>query len=297
MSLALDFTPNPAHAPLYMAVAGGLDRRFGIRLHIHAPGSGPDSLGLLLAGRVDISVLDIDDLGLAAEKGADIVGVAALVQQPLGAIVAQPYIQRPRQLMGRRVGVSGLPSDPAFLRAVVSRDGGDPTRLNEVTIGFNAVADMAAGAIAAVPAFWSDEAVALRRHGLRVNVFRVDRYGAPEFPELVLAVRREMLATRPAVIVRTLAAIAAGAEAVRRDPLQAAQLITAASGSADPGLIRAQTRVILPALFPPLTLNLRALLGWADFSAANRLLPRRLDVRRSFDPALAAPALRLAAER
>src|SRR3954471_14822857 len=126
LSLALDFTPNAAHAPIYTAVRTGADRRHGIRLRILGPGSGtPDSLKLVTSGRADVGVLDIHDLGLAAERGADIVAIRALVQKPLAAVIARPDVQRPRDLAGRTVGVTGLPSDVAVLRAVVAGDGGD----------------------------------------------------------------------------------------------------------------------------------------------------------------------------
>lgn len=116
--IGLDFTPNAVHAPIYTAVRKGYDRKHGVKLRIRPPGSSPDSLKLLVSGRADLAVLDIHDLGLARERGVDVVGVAALVQRPLAAIIAQPDIGRPRELEGRRVGVSGLPSDPALLRAV-----------------------------------------------------------------------------------------------------------------------------------------------------------------------------------
>lgn len=294
VSVALDFTPNPAHAPLYLARADGYARREGINLQIRQPGNGPDSLKLLLGGRVDIGVLDIDDLGLAEERGAPVVGVAALVQQPLGALIAQPGIATPRELVGRRIGVSGLPSDPAFLRAILGRVGVRLSQVQLVTIGFNAVAQMVAGNISAVPAFWSDEGVALHQRGLGVREFRIDRFGAPEYPEVVLAVRRSELRARRGVLERALAAIALGARRAVADPAQATQVIAAASGSGDVRLIRAQTDALAPALEPPLRLDRPALQRWASFVSRTGLLPGRLEVPDSFDFGLAPAALRLA---
>jgi putative hydroxymethylpyrimidine transport system substrate-binding protein len=293
VGVALDFTPNPAHAPLYLAARNGYDRRFGVRLQIRIPGGGPDSLKLLLDGRVDIGVLDIDDLGLARERGADVVGVAALVQRPLGALIVQPYIKRPRDLEGRKVGVSGLPSDPAFLRAILSRDGAQLSRVHQVTIGFNAVGQMLAGTIAGVPAFWSDEGVTLRMRGLPVREFRIDDYGAPRFPEVVLAVTRQTLQRRRASIVRALAAIALGAREAVADP-RAAALVIDQAAEGDPRLIAAQTRVLAPALMPPLRLNQGVLKAWARFDLATGVLPRPLDVERAFDFSVARQALRIA---
>src|SRR5947209_1914105 len=126
VNLALDFTPNAAHAPIYSAVRTGADRRHGVRINILEPGTGtPDSLKLVISGRADVGVLDIHDLGLAAERGADVVGIAALVQRPLAAVIARGAVPRPRALAGKRVGVTGLPSDIAVLRAVVDGDHGN----------------------------------------------------------------------------------------------------------------------------------------------------------------------------
>src|SRR5882757_6295170 len=140
ISLALDFTPNAAHAPIYAAARTGADRRHGFRLRILGPGTGtPDSLKLVNSGRADVGVLDIHDLGLAAARGADVVGIGALVQKPLAAVIARPEVTRPRDLAGKTVGVTGLPSDDAVLNAVVSGDGGDFAKVRRLTIGFSAV--------------------------------------------------------------------------------------------------------------------------------------------------------------
>src|SRR3954447_6314860 len=119
VTLALDFTPNPVHAPIYEAIENGRDRAHGVRLDVKVPGSGPDAVKLVATGQADLGVLDIQDLALARERGVDLVGIGALVDRPLAALIAQPDITRPRDLEGDRVGVSGLPSDPAFLKAML----------------------------------------------------------------------------------------------------------------------------------------------------------------------------------
>jgi len=77
VAVALDFTPNPAHAPLYLAAHQGYDRRFGIHLSIVVPGSGPDTVQLLSAHRADIGVLDIDDLTEDLQAASSSLGDAA----------------------------------------------------------------------------------------------------------------------------------------------------------------------------------------------------------------------------
>ena len=282
LRLALDFQPNAVHAGIYTAVADGLDRRAGVALDVRVPSSSTDSLKLLAGGRSDAAIVDIHDIGLAAERGADVVGIGALVQRPLAAVIAAPEISRPRELEGRRVGVTGLPSDEAVLRAAVEADGGDYSRVRTVTIGFAAVPALAAGRVDAVVTFWNAEGVALRREGVPTRQFRVDDYGAPPYPELVVATTRERLERDPDLYRDLTAALAAGTRAALADrPAAVAEV--AAAADADEGLIADQLAAVAPALRPPLLLDRDALAAWAAFDARFGILAAEPDVDALFD--------------
>ncbi|HEX2413574.1 MAG TPA: ABC transporter substrate-binding protein [Thermoleophilaceae bacterium] len=278
-TLALDFQPNAVHAGIYAAQR---EEPGGVELDVRVPGASTDSLKLLAAGRADMAVVDIHDLGLARERGRDVVGVGALVQRPLAAVIARSgEVRRPRDLEGRRVGVTGLASDEAVLRAVVESDGGDPERVDTVTIGFAAVPSLIAGRVDAVVSFWNVEGVALRRRGVRTHEFRVDEFGAPSYPELVLAVERETLDERRALVSDLLAALAAGTRSALRNREAAVDDLVRASGADEP-LIRAQLSAVASALRPPLRLDRRALEGWAEFDLRFGILGAKPDVERAF---------------
>jgi putative hydroxymethylpyrimidine transport system substrate-binding protein len=273
-SIALDFTPNPVHAPLYMA---------GDALTIRKPGAGPDSLKLVSTGKVDLGVLDIHDLAIAREQGVDIVAVGVLVGKPLAALIAQPDVTRPRDLAGKTVGVSGLPSDPAFLKAIVTDDGGDYAKVKQVTIGFNAVSRLLTGRVDAVPAFWNAEGVVLRARGLDAKEFRVEDYGAPPYPEVVLVTARKTLDTKRDTIEAALKAIRQGVAATRADPDEAVKLIAKASESDDTKLVRAQLDAVAPLFAADLKAPSGVLNAWADFDARIGLVKTKPDIARTFD--------------
>jgi NitT/TauT family transport system substrate-binding protein/putative hydroxymethylpyrimidine transport system substrate-binding protein len=281
--LALDFTPNAVHAPIYEAIQNGRDRAHGIRLGVQVPGGGPDAVKLVTSGRADLGVLDIQDLALARERGVDLVGVGALVGRPLAALIAQPEIRRPRDLNGRAVGVSGLPSDPAFLKAMLDHDGGDYRSVRQITIGFNAVGALLSRKVAAVPAFWNAEGVALRQRGRDVREFRIEDYGAPPYPEVILMTSRRTLERHRDRIVRALAAIDDGLRATLANPAAAAAVIARAADARDDRLVRAQLRAVSGAFAPALRLDRRVLDQWAAFSARAGIVKRRPDVSRAFD--------------
>jgi NitT/TauT family transport system substrate-binding protein/putative hydroxymethylpyrimidine transport system substrate-binding protein len=283
VQLALDFTANAVHAPLFAATRTGADRRRGIALTIRRPGAGPDALKLVASGRLDLGVLDIHDLALAREKGIDVVAVGALVAKPLAALVARADVRRPRDLEGRTVGVSGLPSDPAFVGAMLQHDGAALNRVRQVTIGFNSVQALFSGRVDAAPVFWNAEGVALKRRHVAVREFRVEDYGAPPYPEVVLFTARKTLERERDRLRRALQAIADGERAVAADPQAAVTEIAREAQTDDRGLIAAQLAAVEPIFAPGLRLDRAVLERWAAFDARIGIVKRRPDVAKAFD--------------
>ena len=281
--LVLDFTPNAVHSGIYTALAEGLYRDAGIDLTVKQPGESTDAPKLLAAGRADLAILDIHDLGIARERGLDLVGVAPIVQRPLAAVLARTGgpVRRPRDLAGHTVGVTGLPSDEAVVDSEVRGDGGNPAAVEKVTIGFNAVASLAAGRVDATTGFWNAEGVALRRQGVPIRVFKVDRYGAPPYPELVLATARKTLRRDPELIDAAVEATREGYADAVADPRRALDDLLAANPALDRGEQRAQLRALgddlRPAPFNPAVLR-----AWAAWDVRHGLLKRRLDVNAAF---------------
>jgi ABC-type nitrate/sulfonate/bicarbonate transport system substrate-binding protein len=293
-SLILDFTPNAVHAGIYSALARRLDRRNGVRLHIIVPSATTDSIKLLEAGRVDFAILDIHDLAIARARGADIVGLMAIVQRPLAAVLAARAIATPRALEGRTVGITGVPSDTAVLDSIVSGAGGDPRRLHTVTIGFDAVADLLAGRVAGATAFWSDEGVTLQRRRPGFRVFRVDAYGAPPYPELILCAAASRLHGDEGLARSVVRALIAGYRFTLTHPAQSAHDLETLVTGLDPSLVSAELSALLPAFQPADghlgELSVGTLARWAVWETHFGLVPRAPDVGAAFEPGLVASA-------
>jgi putative hydroxymethylpyrimidine transport system substrate-binding protein len=292
-TLLLDFTPNAVHAGLYMATERGYDEAEGVELEIQKPGASTDALRLLQAGRADMAILDIHDLGLARQAGRDIVGVMAFVQRPLAAVLAQPSIRSPADLEGERAGVSGLPSDEAVLRSVIAGDGGDPEQVRTTTIGFQAVRALLAERVAAATAFWNVEGVALREQRPEMREFRVDEFGAPAYPELVLCVTRETLDDDAPVIRATIRALQRGYGEVQRDPESAVAAMRAVEPGLDADALSAQLDAVAPAFTAGApafgALRPSVLREWAAWDVEFGILEEPIDVSEAFDTSLVGP--------
>ena len=201
------------------------------------------------------------------------------MQRPLAAVIARSGVSRPRELEGKRVGIAGLPSDEAVLRAVVENDGGDYDKVKKITIGFAAVKALAAGKVDAVVAFWNVEGVTLKREGVPTREFRVDDYGAPRYPELVLAVRGEELRDEQTKkrVEGALGSITDGTRDALRQPRDAIATVSQESQS-NPGLVAAEMDAIRPALSPPVTLDRAQLEAWAKWDARFGILKAPPDI-------------------
>lgn len=282
-TLVLDFTPNVVHSGIYAAQAKGFYKDAGVDLKVQPPGESTDAPKLLGAGKVEFAILDIHDLGIAREKGIPLVGVMPIVQRPLAAVIARGDgpVRSPRDLEGQRVGVSGLPSDEAVVDSEVEADGGDPSKVDEVTIGFTAVPSLAAGKVEAATGFWNAEAVALRRQGTPIRVFKVDRFGAPPYPELVLTTSEKLLKSDPELVDAVVSATRRGYEFAEEKPEAGLDDLLAANEELERADQEAQMKVLLPVM-EPRPFDMDVLEEWAAWDLQHGLLEKPLAVQQAF---------------
>ena len=219
-TLVLDFVPNAVHAGIYRALAAGYYRAAGIKLTVIPPSSTAETLALLDAGKAEFGLADGIDVAEQVAAGRDARAIMAIVQRPLGAPIAlaSEHLRSAADLVGRTVGITGVPSDTAVLDTVVAHAGGDPAKLHVVNVGFNGVADLEAGRIAAFTGYWPDDGVTLTTSGHPITTFKLDQGGGPAYPGLVAFTTGRLLRRDPALVRAFLAATVHGYEDTLRDP-------------------------------------------------------------------------------
>jgi putative hydroxymethylpyrimidine transport system substrate-binding protein len=268
LTVLLDWLPNADHAPMYAAQASGAFRRAGLDVRIQTPSDATSPLKLLAARRVDLAITYEPELLLARDKGQRIVGVAALVQRPLSSLISlKGKVKSPRDLDGKTVGITGLPSDEAALRAILAHAGVDRNRVKTVDVGFNLVPSLLSKKVDAIlGAYWNVEAVELARQHKDPSIIRIDEAGVPTYNELVFAAREDYLGEKGEVVRRFMQALARGAEAMRKDPAVAVDALVAANKDLDRGTEAAQVQKSLPVFFP----GAGKPFGWMDPVQWNR---------------------------
>jgi len=263
-TLMLDWTPNADHVGIYQALAEGDFARAGLDVHIQIPSNPASPLDLLAAGKVDAAISYEPEVMLARNQGQALVSVAAIVQEPLTAIVSvgSKHIKTPADLRGKRVGDAGIPYQHAYLTTILARAGVPAGSVKEINVGANLVPAMLSGQVdATLGSYWNYEAIELAMLHKHPNVIHMEQVGVPTYDELVVVVRKNTIVDHPDVVRRFVQALARGYESVRRNPQAAVNNLVHASPGLDPKLQLASVKATLPYYFPS---NPSLPWGWQD---------------------------------
>ncbi len=268
LTLMLDWLPNADHVGLYQALAEGDFKRAGLDVHVRVPSDPASPLQLLDAGKVDMAISYEPEVFLARNQGMPLVSVAAIVQKPLTSImsIGSKHITTVQKLRGKTVGTAGIPYQHAYLTTILAHAHVPASSVKEVNVGSNLVPAMLSGRVdATLGAYRNVEAIELAQRRKHPNVIPMDQVGVPTYDELVLVVKRAMLANHPDVVRRFVQALARGYESARRDPSAAVANLVRQNPGLDPSFQRASVRASLPVFFP----SGGHAWGWQDSSQWN----------------------------
>jgi putative hydroxymethylpyrimidine transport system substrate-binding protein len=226
VTLTLDWTPNPDHVGFYYPRERGLFAKAGLDVDIRAPSDPTAALKLVAVGGSDLAVSYEQELFFAAARKLPVVAVAAVVPQPLNSIIAiEARIHAVRDLKGRTVGVTGVPSDYAALDTALASAGLERADVHVVSVGYNLLPALLAHKVDAVIGVYRNvEGIQLQQRGLAPTIIPLDRAGIPSYDELVLVASARRLRTDAAyrsTVRRFVGAFLGGTAHARQHPQQA----------------------------------------------------------------------------
>jgi ABC-type nitrate/sulfonate/bicarbonate transport system substrate-binding protein len=269
--IVLDWFPNADHAGVYMAERSGAFADEGLDVSLTVPSDPAAALKQVGAGRADFAISYAPEVVLARSQGIPVAAVGALVGHPLNSVIVREDrdISRPRELEGKTVGATGLPSDQALLETVVRADGGDPDKVQVQNVGFTLGPAIAAGTVdALIGAYWNIEVPEIEDKGVPVDVFRLEESGVPDYDELVLVTGDDVIAEHPERVAAMVRSLQAGALAARADEDAATDAVLQANPDLDEDLLASQVATTVPLLAPddeqPLAMDLQ---NWEELAA------------------------------
>lgn len=287
-SIVLDWLPNSDHAGIYSAMRQGIFRRHGVDPTIRVPSSSTAQIQLVGAGRADFAITYEADLLNAIAQHVPVRSVMCIMQHPLNTIMAlrSSGITRPRDLVGKRIGMAGSPSDEPIVRAVMAADHATLKSGQMVNVGYNLLPALLAKKVdAVVGVYWTWEAILAREHGYPVNVMRVERWGVPNYCELVLIANTATIQSRPAFVRSVIQSLQQGYILAEAHPQLGWQALHAADKTLNRAPVLRSIELLRSAVMGGRYVGYQDPAQWTHYAAwlyANKLLTKQVDARTAF---------------
>jgi len=279
MTLILDWFPNVDHLPIYVARQQGFLAAEGLDIEIISPSDTADGLKMAAAGNVDIAVSYEPQTIIAAARGLDVVVFVRLIEHPLTTLLflKDKGIASPRDLAGKKIGytVPGLMDVllDAFARV------NDIRGYTAINVGFAIVQSLTANKVDAVMGpFKTYETVTMAHKGYAVGYFELEKWGIPDYDELVFITSKKTLRKQPAVMAAFRRAIDRAIAQVRQNPQQALTDYFKQVPEADRKIETDAFRLTMPYYAAHQQLDVKRWQEFADFALKYGLIDKTVDV-------------------
>jgi ABC-type nitrate/sulfonate/bicarbonate transport system substrate-binding protein len=271
LTLMLNWTPNAHHVGLYAARAQGWYEEAGIDLEIIEPADAGVEQAVA-AGAAQIGLAQAESLLPARAAGVPVVSVATVLPVNDSALfgLAEDGLQRPRDLQGARYGGYGGALEIEIISRLVECDGGDPSRVEFVTIGnVDYLAGLRADQFDVVWVFsgW-DVLRAQQVAGVPVTQIRFADWldCIPNWYTPLVLTSQALAEEDPALVEDFLAATTRGYEMAAEQPQEAADLLLEQVGELDPDLVRAAVDYYAPRFLAQGAWGVQDEQTWVEFA-------------------------------
>ncbi len=229
VDVVLDWYPNALHSFIYVAMEKGYFEEEGIKVNVHFPANASDPLALTAAKKADIGFYFLHHLVMAkVNENIPVKAIGVVVRKPVTVVMSlkENNITRPKDLEGKLVGYSGGPLTEGTLQTMVSKDGGDPSKVEVLDIGFELLTGMITKQVdATIGGLINHEVPVMIEKGYEVNYFFPSEYGVPDYYENLLVANEELIEERKDVYIKFLKACKKGAEDVKNNPEESLDIL------------------------------------------------------------------------
>lgn len=249
VSVILDWYPWANHTGLYYAQSQGYFKAEGLDVTIQPPSDPSEILKVVGAGTNQFGISYQTEVLSARAANVPVKSVAALVQHPLNTIMTlkSANITNPKQLEGKKVGMSGVPSDEPLLRTMLEAAGADWNKVEKVNVGIDLMPALLGNKVdAIIGAYGVHESIVAERQGQPVNVMNIQDWGVPDYYELLLVTNDDMLKQNPDVVRKFLKATVRGYTEVPQNKSAAVDLLKVANAETDLEVERPGLDLLIP---------------------------------------------------
>jgi len=232
LKVELDWVPNPDHVGLYYAQNKGIFAHNNLTVTFLTPSNAADPIKLVGLNKVDLAISYESEMFYGQQENLPVTAVATVIPVPLNSLIVTPkdHVTSLSQMAGKKVGITGIPSDGAIYATMLKAGGLTPSQVTSVTVGFNLVPSVLSGKVdAIIGGYRNVEAIQIAQEmGQKPSVFPASALGVPSYAELVLVANRNRLASDKAyanAVRRFVKSLVAGTNGALKDPSGTTQIM------------------------------------------------------------------------
>jgi len=279
LTLMLDWFPNVDHLPIYVARHQGFFTDAGLEIEIISPSETSDALKLAASGKVDIAVSYEPQTIIAAARGLDVMVIGRLIEHPLTTLLFLKGrgINEPKDLEGKKIGYTVPGLMDVLLEAFAKLNGIE--HYDAINVGFTIVQSLAAGKVDAVMGpFKTYETVIMAQKGYDVGYFELEKWGIPDYDELIFVTSKHTLDKNQAAITAFQRVIGQSIEYVRKNPEIALVKYLKEVPEADSKIETAAFKLTLPYYAAKQNQDIQRWQQFADFALQYGLIENEVNV-------------------
>lgn len=244
VSVMLDWTPNTNHTGLYVALEKGYYREQGLDVEI-LEGVEPGADQLVAAGKADFGISYQENVTNARAADIPLVSLAAVIQHNTSgfASLKKDNITRPRDMEGKSYGGWGSPAEHAVIEAIVTKDGGDPKKIEFIDIGETDFLSVIGKQVDFYWLFQGWDAIRAEQQEVPLNMIMLkDFEPALDYYTPVISTSEKMIAEKPDLVQKFMVATSKGYQDCIDKPEEAANILLKSVPELDPKLIKASQK-------------------------------------------------------
>jgi putative hydroxymethylpyrimidine transport system substrate-binding protein len=278
LNLMLDWFPNVDHLPIYVAKEKGYFFEQGLSVNIISPSETSDALKLAAAGTMDLAVSYQPQTIIAADQGLPVKVVAPLVVHPLTTLLFLEGrgIKTPKDLSHKKIGYTVPGLMDVLLKAFASIN--KIQDYTPVNVGFTILPALVSNKVDAVMGpFKTYETVGMAQHGYKAEFFELEKWGIPDYEELIFVCGQKILREKPDVVKGFVTAIEKAFAYTKADPDDALATYLSAVPQADKNIETKAFELTRPYFAVKSGHNIVKWQAFADFALEYGLIKNKVD--------------------
>lgn len=241
VTVMLDWFPNTNHTGLYVAKDKGYYQAQGLDVEIVQPGEGTQADQLVAAGKVDFAVSYQEAVTQARATDIPLVSIAAVIQHNTSAFASPKNLNilSPKDFEGKRYGGWGSPSEEAVIKAVMTKAGADPSKVQMITLGatdfFKSI-----GRDADIEwIYYGWDGVEAKRQNIDLNLQMLkDLDPALDYYTPVIVTNEKHISEQKDLVKKFMVATSKGYQAAISNPSEAASILLKNAPELNPDLVK-----------------------------------------------------------